>query len=414
MKPKTRNQTNNSLFDPPGYLKQYLDGFISDLFTNGYSELTIHSYRSSILHFSTWLNKENISLENITDKVVPKFGQHECYCCSDHHKKNQLGRRYLNRIYRFIDYLNQQGIIVINAPIQKTHPLYLAKFRESLHARGLSIKTIEHYECNLCILVSLLGDEPKEYNAISIRKTVCDAAMRNSRAMVRKLTTVLRVYLRFLSMNGHCRSNLDLSVPTVAEWRLSSLPKYIMANEIERLIASCDTHTHQGLRDRSIILLLSRLGLRAGDIINMKMEDINWEESTLCVKGKGRKEVLLPLPQEMGDALLAYLEKARPIVNIENIFLCLNAPYRSFPCSGGISSIVSAALYRAGINNPPSRGASLLRHSAATNMLRNGATLETVLAVLRHQSLDMTGYYAKVDFSQLMRIAQPWPEGAPC
>ena len=187
-----------------------------------------------------------------------------------------------------------------------------------------------------------------------------------------------------------------------------------MADEIGRLIASCDTNTHQGLRDRSIILLLSRLGLRAGDIINMEMGDINWEESALRVKGKGRKEVLLPLPQEVGDALLAYLEKARPIVNIDNIFLCLNAPYRSFPSSSGISSIVSAALYRAGINNPPSRGASLLRHSAATNMLRNGATLETVLAVLRHQSLDMTGYYAKVDFPQLMLIAQPWPEGAPC
>lgn len=263
-------------------------------------------------------------------------------------------------------------------------------------------------------LITLLGDVPNKYDPTSIRQVICDAAMHNSRAAVKKSSTVLRTYLRFLSMNGHCCVDLDRSVPTVAEWRLSSLPKYIMADEIERLIASCDTHTHQGLRDRSIILLLSRLGLRAGDIINMKMEDINWEESTLCVKGKGRKEVLLPLPQEVGDALLTYLEKARPIVNIDNIFLCLNAPYRSFPCSSGISSIVSAALYRAGINNPPSRGASLLRHSAATNMLRNGTTLETVLAVLRHQSLDMTGYYAKVDFHQLMRIAQPWPEGAPC
>src|SRR5690606_5455124 len=122
---------------------------------------------------------------------------------------------------------------------------------------------------------------------------------------------------------------------------------------------------------------------------------------------------LLPLPQVVGDALLRYLNKARPVIAVKQFFLCLNAPYRPFACSNCISSIVRHALEQAGIMDAPSYGAHLLRHTAATNMLRQGATLETVSAVLRHQSLDMSNYYAKVDIPRLMQIAQPWPEGAP-
>lgn len=164
------------------------------------------------------------------------------------------------------------------------------------------------------------------------------------------------------------------------------------------------------LRDRAIILLLSRLGLRARDVSEMKINDINWQEGTLKVCGKNKKEVLLPLPQEVGNAILSYIEKARPLIAIDTLFLCLNAPYRAFVTSSNVSCIVRSALTRANILNPPSCGAHLLRHTAATNMLRKGASLETVSAVLRHASLDMTVYYAKVDIPRLSRIAQPWPE----
>jgi integrase/recombinase XerD len=176
------------------------------------------------------------------------------------------------------------------------------------------------------------------------------------------------------------------------------------------VIASCDIQTKQGLRDRAIILLLSRLGLRASDVSEMRIDDINWLEATLRVCGKSKREVLLPLPQDVGDALLTYIEKARPLVAIDKLFLCLKAPYRPFPTSSGISSVVCAALSRAGIENPPSRGAHLLRHTAATNMLRNGVSLETVSTVLRHRSLDMTAYYAKIDIPRLQKVAQPWTE----
>jgi integrase/recombinase XerD len=165
-----------------------------------------------------------------------------------------------------------------------------------------------------------------------------------------------------------------------------------------------------GLRDRAIILLLFRLGLRAGDIAGMRPGDIDWREATLLVRGKGRRDVRLPLPQDAGDAVLDYLEHARPQVSIDRVFLCVNAPFRSLG-STAVSNIVRAALRVAGIENPPSRGANLIRHTAATTMLRAGATLDEIGTILRHKSPDTTAHYAKVDIAALQQIAQPWPNG---
>lgn len=192
------------------------------------------------------------------------------------------------------------------------------------------------------------------------------------------------------------------------------MPRYLMADDVERVIASCDDSKPQGIRDRAILLLLARLGLRAGDICAMRVDDIDWREATLRVRGKGRREVRLPLPQDAGDALLTYLEEVRPRVSIDRMFLCANAPIRPLATSASVSDIVRFALQRAGIANPPSRGANLLRHSAATMMLRAGATLDAISTVLRHRSSDTTAHYAKVDIAMLQQVAQPWPEGMPC
>jgi len=228
------------------------------------------------------------------------------------------------------------------------------------------------------------------------------------------MTTSLRRYLRFLAIEEHCIPDLDNAVPTVAHWSLSSIPKYITAEEIEQVINACDIHTAKGLRDRAIILLLSRIGLRAGDIVDMKLHHINWQEGVLHLFGKGHREDCLPLPQDAGDAILDYIEKARPPIKLADVFLCLNAPYRPFSSSPSVSNIVASAIIRSGIKRPSSCGAHLLRHSAATQMLRSGATLETVSTVLRHRSVDMTGYYAKVDIRMLEKIVQPWPEEQTC
>lgn len=416
MKSQTKHETDNRRFLSPGYLKPYLDVFINELYVHGYTELTVKSYVDSVAHFATWLRKKCIPLEKINKKVLVDFTKHRCHCPGGR-KTNKVSNAYINRVKRFICHLNQQCIITsdsdpINAKI--TAPLYVAQFKAFLQCRGLTIRTITQYEYSINTLLPLLGDDPKKYDSGCIRQVICELAKQSSRCVVKKLTNALRAYLRFLTTEGLCSPDLDAAVPTIAEWKLSSLPKYITANELQQVITACDINTQQGVRDLAIILLLGRLGLRASDVMNMCIDDIDWQKGTLRVTGKGRREVLLPLTQEVGDALLNYLEKFRPQVPIDKLFLCLRAPYRSFPFSSGISSVVSAALSRAGIMHPPSRGASLLRHTAATNMLRKGATLETVSAVLRHQSLDMTTYYAKVDIPRLLKIAQPWPEGAPC
>jgi integrase len=157
------------------------------------------------------------------------------------------------------------------------------------------------------------------------------------------------------------------------------------------------------------MLLLLRLGLRAGDIASMRPADIDWQEATLLVRGKGRRDVRLPLPQDAGDAVLDYLEHERPRVTIDRLFLCANAPFRALRSGGAVSDIVRGALRTAGIENPPSRGANLIRHTTATTMLRAGATLNEIGTILRHKSPDTTAHYAKVDVATLQQIAQPWP-----
>jgi site-specific recombinase XerD len=190
---------------------------------------------------------------------------------------------------------------------------------------------------------------------------------------------------------------------------LASLPQYLAANDVERLIASCDVAEPSGIRNRAILLLLARLGLRAKDVSTLRLGDIEWEQGTLRVRGKGRRGVRLPLPQDAGDALLDYLMHARPASDTDTVFLRLLPPYTPFAHSISVSSVVDRALKRAGIKDAPSRGTNLLRHSAATAMLRGGATLETIGTVLRHRSIDTTAHYAKVDVGLLGEIAQPWP-----
>jgi integrase/recombinase XerD len=255
-----------------------------------------------------------------------------------------------------------------------------------------------------------LGNDPARYTAALVREAFinyCRSAA--SRHYPRIMATALRGYLRFLAARGDCPADLACAIPTTKHWRLSALPRYLPAGDVERLIASCEVSRPGGLRDRAILLLLARLGLRAKDISALHLEDIEWDEGALRVRGKGRRVVRLPLPQDAGDALLEYVMYARPAAAATDIvFLRLLPPYTPFTRSRSVSCVVDRALDRAGIMHAPSRGTNLLRHSAATAMLRGGATLEAIGTVLRHRSIDTTAHYAKVDLGMLGSIAQPW------
>ncbi len=238
-----------------------------------------------------------------------------------------------------------------------------------------------------------LGVDPDAYDAARIRKVLWEQIEHRSRTYAQSLTTSMCVYLRFLVSKGCIPAALVEAVPTVPQWRLSSLPRYISTDDIERTIETCDARP-VGLRDRAILLLLARLALRAGDIVALRMNDIDWERAEIRVSGKSRRQAILPLPQEVGDALVAYL-KRRPKVDEENVFLRSVAPYRPFSDSSAISIMVRRALDRAGVKTFAGRGAHVFRHSQATHLLR-------------HKSMDTTMIYAKTDTVMLQEVAQPW------
>jgi len=222
------------------------------------------------------------------------------------------------------------------------------------------------------------------------------------------------MFLRFLIAEGKCADDLDAAIPALAHWRLSSLPQYLQPEEVERVITSCDPSSRVGRRDRAILLLLARLGLRAGDIVQLRLGDINWEEAHIQVSGKGRCQARLPLTQEVGHAVVGYLQDGRPQTNTDILFVRSRAPFRAFGSHCAISTIVAQAMRRAGVSCRSRGAAHVLRHSVATSMLRQGASLQDIAAVLRHRSIETTQIYAKVDVTALRQVAHPWPEVQPC
>lgn len=406
MKKITQYVNKPGRFLLPGELESYLLIYAQQLSEQGYTNLSVRGYIDSVSHFGTWLNMNEVSIENIDVNIVEQFAKHRCHCPGGR-RQILLSKKYVNRVRKFIDFLCKHGVIceMLNNSLLVPN----AHFQEFLQQRGLLSRTVKHYSDSINVILPLLGREPQNYNAKDIKQIILQLSKQYSLARLKSLTTALRSYLRFLAVENKCSPDLDRAVPTVANWSLSSIPKYIVAEEIEQVINSCDTHTPKGLRDRAIILLLSRIGLRAGDIVDMKLEHIDWHNGSVRLFGKMNREDCLPLPQDAGDAILDYINKVRPPEKIAEVFLCLNAPHRSFGSSVAVSSLVASAIKRSGIPTPASCGAHLLRHSAATQMLRAGATLETVSSILRHRSLDMTAYYAKVDILMLETVVQPWP-----
>ncbi|WP_375784916.1 tyrosine-type recombinase/integrase [Bradyrhizobium sp. Pha-3] len=324
-----------------------------------------------------------------------------------------VSKKYVRRVRRFVEFLGERGIVQRKPKLAiPTLDRWVVEFQDWLRQhRGVTELTIDRHGRMVMRLLPALGSKPRSWNAQLIRDVIIAETKRVSLAYVKTMTMALRGYLRFLTARGVCRAGLDHAVPIIPQWRLSSLPRYISSSDVETLIATCDQTTATGVRDRAILLLLARLGLRAGDILSLRLTDIDWQQATLSVRGKGRRETRLPLPQDAGDALLAYLDQARPHVADVRIFFMSNAPIRPLTGSSAVSDVVRGAIRKAGIP-APSNGANLLRHSAATAMLRGGATLDTVGAVLRHRSPDMTAHYAKVDVTMLLQIAQPWPGDA--
>lgn len=383
--------------------------FIAYIAGQRYSPGTVRTYEYNCRHFVTWLHQHRIPLHGIDEAVLRRFATHECICPGTFVHKAERSREYQFRIERFVRFLITNGVLFSVASKNTANTDDLRDFRDWLRRhRGTGEKTILDHARAVTRLRQQLGRDSACYDAALINRVMLENLKSVSRVGAQQMCGSLRMYLRFLASRGECSAALVGAIPRIPRWRLATLPRYILNDDVERVIASCDPTTPRGVRDRAILLLLARLALRRGDVANLRVQDIDWDESLIRVAGKTRYTVALPLPQDAGDALAAYIEHARPPVDSDRVFIRSIAPYQPFMGAGPISIIVRDALKRAGIDNPNLRGAHLLRHSAATNMVRSGATLEAVGALLRHRSPDTTAIYAKVDTTMLMQVAQPW------
>jgi len=228
-----------------------------------------------------------------------------------------------------------------------------------------------------------------------------------SRGAAKMTVTALRSLLGFLYLRGLVVGPLANVVPSTASWRLSGLPRALEPEQVDALLASCDRGTATGRRDFAVLVMLARLGLRAGEVAALRLDDVDWRAGELVVAGKGRRAERLPLPADVGEAIVAYLQQGRPATALDRSLIArVRAPHRGLT-GGGITQIVFSAAARAGLGPIHSHR---LRHTAATQMLRAGASLEEVGQVLRHRQVLTTAIYAKVDRDALRQLARPWPE----
>ena len=392
-----------------------VESFLQTLVAQGYVPESIAAYRKRCRHFIVWLYLHDVALAEIDDDVFSRFLAHDCTCAHPHFfiRTGRFAGRNNSRskIGLFIEYLIGTGIAPPRpAPAREEPGQYVARFLVWLRRyRGIGEGTIQSYHKALRVLLPRLGDDPDRYSATLIRDAVRHRLDTASRELVRRETSALRLYLRFLVLNDLCRPGLVAAVPTVPRRRFSTLPRHLPREDIERIIASCDRATPMGLRDHAILLLLARLALRAGDVANLRLDDIDWDNAVVRVSGKSRRAAALPLPQDVGDAVRNYILHARPVVDAEKVFLRMVPPLHRPLASGGVSAVAQAAINRSGVKAAGLPAGHVFRHSAATNLLRDSTPLEVISTLLRHQSTQTTAIYARVDVQMLREVAQPWP-----
>lgn len=409
---RSRARIDKILCNPSG---EQLNKFSIYLYENGYSAVTSRRHIRSAEHLGHWMHKQALSIDDIDYAALERFGKHlaRCKCChySRAHPVDILtGARLFAQHSQDVD----TSAVGLGKPAYVQSALLQTFCQWMREQRGTSDATLYNYGIPIEEFILSFGEDMCTLDARSLRRFVLERSRTKGWAATQTCTTALRMFIRFLIAEGRCPAILSGAIPGIAHWRLSTLPRYLPPDEVERLIESCDLQAPSGKRDRAILLLLARLGLRAGDIVQMKLQDIDWKGAWIHVSGKSRREARLPLTQEMGEAIMAYVQQGRPCAHTDVLFLRSRAPFREFASHAAVSVLVSRAMNRAGIKRPCRGAAHLLRHSLASSMLRQGASLQEISVLLRHRSIETTQIYAKVDVNRLLEIAQPWPEAPSC
>lgn len=385
------------------WLQPHADGFHDWLSKRDYTQATIVEVMRLLALWGDWVRTAGFEIETLDAGLAASASVF---------RGSKTARAPQGAARLFIAYLREIDVLrVARYPsLEETWPTLAAFRRWMREQRGIKDSTLNTYQGVLVDLLAALGADPAAYTAAAIRDFVLDRAKPHGRGRAQGITVATRAYLKYLVAVGQCPIGREHAVPTFASWQLATVPRFLGQADIDRVLTACGGESR--LRDRAIILLLARLGLRASEVANLTFGDIDWDNGRITLTGKARREERLPLTQEVGDAILAYIERTRPRIATTRVFLTDTAPIRPIGRIA-VKCLVRRALDRAGIKSTH-RGAHVLRHSAATAMLRSGASLAGVGAVLRHRSPSVTALYAKVDIGLLSEIAQPWGGRLPC
>lgn len=389
-----------------GPLAGYAVGYEGWLAARGFSPHVRRLRLWQLGRLSLWLEGEGLGVGDWVDGLEERFA-------AAHRAAGYRTYRSSLSVRVPVAYLRELGVVgsrsaAASGPVEEL----LADLRVFLEReRGLAAGTIVNYERAARLF---LEDRVERVGGLSLdRLAAGDVSSflvrecpRRSVSGAMNLAANLRALLRYLHVAGLIEMPLVWAVPKVADLRGRPLPRGLAAEAVAGMLASCDTESVIGRRDRAVLLLLSRLGLRRGEVAGIELEDIDWRAGELLVRGKGHRQDRMPLPVDIGEAIVSYL-RVRPGSEHRALFLCVCTPLGPVTRSG-VTAIVQRSCRRAGL---PPVGAHRLRHTAASEMLRARVPLEEIAQVLRHRDLQSTVKYARVDRDSLRALALPWPGG---
>jgi site-specific recombinase XerD len=399
-----------SLVAVRGPLESLAAGFVSSLLEQGYQRQSALIQVLLFAELSVWLRDEGHDPGQLDATTVERFLTV---------RRRTGATRYVSEkaMHAILTYLRHQGIVSTPPPLPASGPVEVTLDRYGqylLQERRLAATTARLYVYLVRQFVSDtlspngLTRDWATLRAADVIDFVVARTPQQSRGTAKLTVTALRSLLSFLHVEGHIAESLTGAVPSVASWRLAGLPKGLSSRELRALFASCDRRTMTGRRDFAVLTILVRLGLRAREVATLRLNDIHWRTGTIVVRGKGHHVEELPLPNDVGDAVVAYFRRGRPVTAMDRtVFVRVKAPHRPLTASG-VTGIVAAAAERAGLGRIH---AHRLRHTAAMCLLGAGAPLSEIGQLLRHRRAQTTAIYAKVDRAALRTIAQPWVGG---
>jgi integrase/recombinase XerD len=389
-----------------GPLAAFAPGFRAELVRRGYRPGSAAEQLRLMAHASGWLAVHGLQAGDLTEVRVAQVMS----------ERRAAGRSRLlspRAMLPLLLYLRGLGVVpaaVPAVPLTSSEALIARYSAYLLERRGLALSSVRNYVGVARVFLSWRetaagGLRLEGLDAAAVSEFVLGDARRSSVGSAKCMVTRLRALLRFLHVEGEIERDLSGAVPSVASWRLASLVKALDARSLAQLLESCDRRRRVGRRDFAVLTLLSRLGLRAGEVAALRLSDIDWRAGEVLICGKGSRQERLPLPADVGETLAGWLARGRPRCESVFLFTRVRAPHGGIS-AGAVSQIVRRASQRAAL---PMVGAHRLRHTAATEMLRAGGSLSEVGQVLRHRGGDVTSIYAKVDRLALAAVVQPWP-----